>query len=111
MDNNEWASTPFPRFTDEQEAEIVQRSPVAEVIAEHAPIAERPDGTFTGSCPFCPSGTLEANPASGRWNCFTCLETGDVMIFVNKFLGLWRADAYKFLADRAGLEFTGEVDE
>ena len=27
------------------------------------------------------------------------------MIFVNKYLGLWRADAYKFLADRAGLDF------
>lgn len=106
MDREEWASTPFPDFTIEQEAEIARRSPVAEVIAEHTEIAKQPDGTYAGDCPFCSRPwALKVTPSSGRWNCTECLETGDVMIFVNKFLGLWRADAYKFLADRAGLKF------
>ena len=106
MDNDEWASTPFPRFTDAQEAEITRRSPVAEVIAEHTEIARRADGTYSGDCPFCSRPqALRVTPESGRWDCSECLETGDVMIFISKLTGLWRADAYKFLADRAGLTF------
>ena len=54
MGNDEWASTPFPRYTDAQEAEITRRSPVAEVIAEHTPITEKPDGTLAGAGPICP---------------------------------------------------------
>ncbi|MET8985898.1 CHC2 zinc finger domain-containing protein [Nonomuraea wenchangensis] len=106
MTNDEWASAPFPAYTEAQEAEITRRSPVADVIGEHTSIRRISDGTYRGACPFCNRpDTLEVVPETGRWNCFNCLETGDVMIFINKFLGLWRADAYKFLADRAGLTF------
>lgn len=102
MTDDEWATTPFPEYTDEQEAAILKRSPVADVIREHAAITAQPDGTFAGVCPFCSDPhALTVDPKTGRWQCSACLETGDVMVFICKFYGLWRADAIQWLERRA----------
>lgn len=106
MDNDEWASAPFPRYTPAQEAEIVRRSPVVDVLRDSTTLTEQADGTHRGACPFCSrQDAFQVLPAEGRWRCAVCLETGDAMIFISKYRGLWRADAFKFLADRAKLNF------
>ena len=109
MNHDEWTSAPFPQFTDAQVAEVTKQSPVAEVIAEYTPFAEKPDGSFAGTCPFCRSESLTADPESGRWMCLHCLEAGSVVVFISKVLELWWPDAVKFLADRAGLTFPDEA--
>ncbi|GHE33311.1 hypothetical protein GCM10017673_40310 [Streptosporangium violaceochromogenes] len=101
MTGDDWETTPFPEFTEQQVAAIVKRSPVADVIGEHTSITAQADGTFAGVCPFC-SGlrSLHAVPETGRWQCYSCLECGDVIVFICKMRDLWRADAIQWLEHR-----------
>lgn len=102
MTDREWENTPFPEYSDEQIAEIVKRSPVAEIVAEHTSITVQASGNFVGVCPFCSSPhSLQVTPKDGRWQCFDCLECGDVIVFVCKMRDLWRADAIQWLERRA----------
>jgi DNA primase len=105
MNESEWESTPFPRFTDQQEAEIVRHSPIVEV-AQALGIAttDQGDGTHRGACPWCRSPAFYINLSSQGFVCHSCAEQGrDVIVLTCKMRELWRPDALQWLAQRAGL--------
>ncbi len=77
-----------------------------EVVGEQVTLRSGGVGSFKGLCPFhderTPSFTVR--PATGRWRCFGCGESGDAIEFVMKIDGLGFADAVERLAQRAGVQ-------
>ena len=111
MTDNSWENTPFPEYTEQQIAEIIQRSPVVDVAREFGiQVTDRGDGTFAGYCPWCREPHFAIDQAEGKWNCHACAEGGrDVIILVCKMRDLWRADAIQWLEQRLkGEETVGD---
>ncbi|MER5420370.1 CHC2 zinc finger domain-containing protein [Streptosporangium roseum] len=102
MTDNEWETTSFPQYTDQQEAEIIRRSPIVDVARDLGiTVADRGDGNFTGVCPWCQPSDFVIYSDEGNWICYGCSESGrDVLILVCKVRELWRADAIQWLEQR-----------
>ena len=72
---------------------------IAQVIGEHVTL-KRSGGSLTGPCPFHDeqtAGGFHVFPESGRWKCFSCNESGDVIDFLRKLRGIGFIDAVKSL--------------
>ena len=93
------------RIRDEDVALVRERSPIAEVIAEHLTLRNAGGGSLKGLCPFHDEKTPSFNvtPARGFFHCFGCQEGGDVIDFVCKIEHLGFAEAVERLAARAGV--------
>nr|WP_246314474.1 DNA primase [Kineococcus aurantiacus] len=85
---------------------VKERVRLDEVVGEQVTLRSGGVGSFKGLCPFhderTPSFTVR--PATGRWRCFGCGESGDAIEFVMKIDGLGFADAVERLAQRAGVQ-------
>ncbi|WP_432564317.1 DNA primase [Kineococcus sp. SYSU DK003] len=85
---------------------VKERVRLDEVVGEQVALRSGGVGSFKGLCPFhderTPSFTVR--PATGRWRCFGCGESGDAIEFVMKIDGLGFADAVERLAQRAGVQ-------
>ncbi|WP_380174884.1 DNA primase [Kineococcus sp. DHX-1] len=85
---------------------VKERVRLDEVVGEQVTLRSGGVGSFKGLCPFhderTPSFTVR--PATGRWRCFGCGESGDAIEFVMKIDGLGFADAVERLAQRAGIQ-------
>ncbi|WP_068922163.1 hypothetical protein [Planobispora rosea] len=102
MTDEEWATTPFPEYTDEQAADIIRRSLTVDIAHDLGiETTEGEDGTRTGQCPWCRSPRFTIYPDGGNWTCYGCAESGrDSMVLVAKVRELWRADALQWLERR-----------
>jgi DNA primase len=85
---------------------VKERVRLDEVVGEQVSLRTGGVGSFKGLCPFhderTPSFTVR--PATGRWRCFGCGESGDAIEFVMRIDGLGFADAVERLAQRAGIQ-------
>jgi len=98
------------RIRDEDIQLVRERSAVDEVVGEYLQLRSAGGGSLKGLCPFHEEKTPSFNvtPARGLWYCFSCVEGGDVIKFVQKIDNLNFAEAIERLAARAGIELRYE---
>lgn len=91
-------------------ASVKERTSIEDVVREHVTLRSAGVGALKGLCPFhdekTPSFTVR--PAVGRYHCFGCGESGDVLEFVQKVEHLTFTDAVERLAAKLGLELRYE---
>ncbi len=85
--------------------QILDRVNILDVASEHVALKRR-GRHWVGLCPFhnekTPSFTV--NPERGSFKCFGCDKGGDVFTFVQTRENIAFIDAFRLLADRAGVE-------
>jgi DNA primase len=85
---------------------VRERARIEEIVSAHVTLKPAGVGSLKGLCPFhderTPSFTVR--PAVGRFHCFGCGESGDVISFVQKTDGLGFTEAVEYLAARVGVE-------
>ena len=98
------------RIRDEDIAAVRERSPIDEVVGDYLQLRSAGGGSLKGLCPFHEEKTPSFNvtPARGLWFCFSCVEGGDAIKFVQKIDNLNFAEAIERLAARAGIELRYE---
>lgn len=82
------------------------------LIGEH--VALKPKGReHVGLCPFHddhdPSMHVVTHKEQAFYKCFSCGASGDAIRFVMEYQRMSFGEAVRFLADRAGIELTGEA--
>jgi DNA primase len=95
-----------------EEVELIKEHlNVADVIGEY--VSLKPAGAnFKALCPFHAEKTpsFMVSPGRGTWYCFgACNEGGDVFSFIQKIEGVDFPAALKLLAERAGVQLTGQT--
>jgi DNA primase len=92
--------------------EIKRRNDLAEVVTEHGIDLKRRGKTLFGLCPFHQekTGSFAVSREAGLFHCFGCGAGGDVIGFVVRFHQVSFPEALKRLADRAGLELEGLME-
>jgi DNA primase len=92
--------------------EIKRRNDLAEVVTEHGIELKRRGKTLFGLCPFHQekTGSFAVSREAGLFHCFGCGAGGDVIGFVVRFHQVSFPEALKRLADRAGLELDGLME-
>ena len=92
--------------------EIKRRNDLAEVVTEHGIELKRRGKTLFGLCPFHQekTGSFSVSREAGLFHCFGCGAGGDVIGFVVRFHRVTFPEALKRLADRAGLELEGLME-
>jgi DNA primase len=98
------------RIRDEDIAVVRERSAIDEVVGEYLQLRNAGGGSLKGLCPFHDEKTPSFNvtPARGLWYCFSCVDGGDVIKFVEKIDSLSFPEAVEHLAARAGIELRYE---
>jgi DNA primase len=98
------------RIRDEDIAVVRERSAIDEVVGEYLQLRNAGGGSLKALCPFHDEKTPSFNvtPARGLWYCFSCVEGGDVIKFVEKIDSLSFPEAVEHLAARAGIELRYE---
>jgi len=89
---------------------IKERLGIVDVIGSYIPI-EKAGMNYRARCPFHNEKTPSFNisPDRNLYYCFGCGARGDIFTFVEEFEGVDFIGALKFLADKAGIELSGEV--
>ncbi len=89
--------------------EIVERvrtaADIVQVIGEFVKL-KRVGTDFRGPCPFHQgkNPNFSVSPKRGQYHCFVCNESGDVITFLRKRLGLDFTAAVKLLGEKVGIE-------
>ncbi len=89
---------------------IKDKLDIVDIIGEYVQL--KPAGiNHKGLCPFHREKTpsFMASRERKSWHCFGCQKGGDVFTFVQEIEGMEFIEALKFLAQRAGVELTGNV--
>ena len=89
---------------------IKDRLPITEVLSSYITLTQN-GAQYKAKCPFhnerTPSFYVSAD--RGLYYCFGCGAKGDIFTFVEQFEGLDKKGALKLLAERAGVELTGNI--
>ena len=98
------------RIRDEDVALVKERAGIAEVIGERVTLRNAGGGNLKGLCPFHDEKTpsFSVRPSVGRFHCFGCGESGDVIGFVMKLDHLSFAETVERLAAGAGVQLRYE---
>ena len=90
---------------ESKKREILDRVDIVDVVSEHVSLKRR-GRSWVGLCPFhnekTPSFTVSSE--RGTFKCFGCGKGGDVFSFVQTRENVAFMDAFRILADRAGVE-------
>ena len=92
-------------ISDETVERVRSGADIVQIISEFVPL-KRMGGDFRGPCPFH-GGTkpnFSVSQKRSSYHCFVCQESGDVITFVRKRLGLDFPSAVKLVGERAGIE-------
>ena len=92
--------------------EVKARNDIADVISDYVKLT--PSGSnYKGLCPFHHEKTPSFSVSSSKqfYKCFGCGASGDVINFIMNKENLDFMDSVRFLANRAGIEFTTNLDE
>src|SRR3989338_2907205 len=87
---------------------IKDKIDIADLVGEYVQL--KPAGVNKkGLCPFHheKSPSFMVNSERQRWHCFGCAKGGDIFSFIQEIEGMEFIEALKFLANRAGVPFTG----
>ncbi len=84
---------------------VREAADIAQVIGEFVKL-KRVGTDFRGPCPFHQGKNLNfsVSPKRGQYHCFVCNESGDVITFLRKRLGLDFTAAVKLLGEKVGIE-------
>jgi DNA primase len=90
---------------DEVVERVRESADAVAIIGEHVKL-RRVGSSFRGPCPFHQgkNPNFAVNPRTGFYHCFKCNESGDVITFVRKRMGLDFVDAVKFVGARSGVD-------
>jgi DNA primase len=96
-----------PGLINREDVDAVrERARIEEIVSAHVTLKSAGVGSLKGLCPFhderTPSFTVR--PSAGRFHCFGCGESGDVIAFVQKVDGLGFAEAVEHLAAQVGIQ-------
>ncbi len=89
---------------------IKERLPITEVLSSYLTIQQN-GNQFKAKCPFHNERTASfyISPDRGLYYCFGCGAKGDIFSFVEQFEGLDFKGTLKLLAERAGVQLTGQT--
>lgn len=99
-------------FPDAWLGELLSKSDIASIASEYTQL--RPKGRrLWGCCPFHGEKTpsFSVTPDNQLYYCFGCHAGGNVVQFVMEAEKLSYVEAIKYLAQRAGMELPGNVDD
>jgi DNA primase len=90
---------------DEVVERVRESADAVAIIGEQVKL-RRVGNSFRGPCPFHQgkNPNFAVNPRTGFYHCFKCNESGDVITFVRKRMGLDFVEAVKFVGARSGIE-------
>ena len=82
--------------------EVKSKNDIVDVIGSYINLNDKNKAL----CPFhdAHSPSFSVHPDKQIYKCFSCGESGNVITFVEKFLGITFQEAIKMLADRAGIK-------
>jgi DNA primase len=91
--------------------EILDRADIVAVISRHVEL-RKSGRSFKGKCPFHQekSASFYVTPDIRRFKCFGCQAGGDVIAFVQRYLGKTFVDAVRDLAREVGIDLEAAVD-
>lgn len=83
--------------------EVKSKNDIVDVISSYINLNDKNKAL----CPFHNdhSPSFSVHPDKQIYKCFSCGESGNVITFVEKFLGITFQEAVKILADRSGVKF------
>ncbi len=86
--------------------ELIDRSPIEDVVGEYVRLTKRSGANLFGLCPFHSEKTpsFSVSPDKQIYHCFGCGKGGGVINFVMEAENLSFVDAVHFLARRAGMQ-------
>ncbi|MDQ3998021.1 MAG: DNA primase, partial [Gemmatimonadota bacterium] len=90
---------------DEVVERVRESADAVAIIGEQVKL-RRVGSSFRGPCPFHQgkNPNFAVNPRTGFYHCFKCNESGDVITFVRKRMGLDFVEAVKFVGARSGID-------
>ncbi len=90
---------------DEVVERVREAADIAQIIGEYVKL-KRVGTDFRGPCPFHQgkNANFSVSPKRGQYHCFVCNESGDVITFLRKRLGLDFTSAVKLLGEKVGIE-------
>ncbi len=90
---------------DEVVERVREAADIVQVIGEFVKL-RRVGTDFRGPCPFHQgkNPNFSVSPKRGQYHCFVCNESGDVITFLRKRLGLDFTAAVKLLGEKVGIE-------
>lgn len=94
------------RLTEEEIDRIKRETDLAAVVRSRGVALAAQGGDLVGRCPFHDDKTpsLHVTPAKGLWRCVSCLATGNVIQFVQRFDGVSFRHAADLLAEGAAFK-------
>ena len=92
-------------MSQDQIEEVKAKTDIVSIITEHVEL-KKAGRNYKGLCPFHSEKTpsFMVSPELQIFKCFGCLESGDVISFLQKHEGMDFPEALKYLADRAGVK-------
>ncbi len=90
--------------------EVRQRTDIKQVVDAYVTLKSAGIGSYKGLCPFHDerSPSFHVRPQVGRYHCFGCGESGDVIAFVQRMDHTGFSETVEKLASRVGYELTYE---
>ena len=87
--------------------EVKSKNDIVDIIGSYISLNDKNKAL----CPFHNdhSPSFSVHPDKQIYKCFSCGESGNVITFVEKFLGISFHEAVKLLADRAGIKLNINV--
>ncbi len=84
---------------------VRESADIVQIIGEWVKL-KKTGSDFRGPCPFHngKGANFAVVPGKGFYNCFVCGESGDVIKFVQKKLGMDFTSAVKFVGEKSGIE-------
>lgn len=95
-----------PSIPQEFIRELVETADVVSLIDSYVPLKKKGKDHW-GQCPFCDDGKHPSFSVSAQkqfYYCFKCSETGNVVSFLQAYLGKNFIEAIEILATKAGLQ-------
>lgn len=102
----------MPMFPDAWMAELLSKADIVSLVSSYVQLRPK-GGRLWGCCPFHSEKTpsFSVVPEKQFYYCFGCHKGGGAVQFVMETEKLGFVDAVKWLAQRAGMELPGEVDD
>jgi DNA primase len=98
-------------LSDEDIAEVRERNPIEEVVAEYVVLREDGPGALTGVCPWAVAlhedgvvNRITVRPKFGTFHCYGCGDGGLVIDFIMRIERVDFVRAVELLAARVGFE-------
>lgn len=91
--------------------EILEKTNLVELISEYVPLEKR-GKNHQGLCPFHDEKTPSFSVSEDKqlYHCFGCKASGNAITFLKDYKNMSSKEALKHLAERAGLEYTVQMD-